>query len=176
MNTLVIIVHPNMDESKINKRWLEELNKHQDKFTVHDLYQVYPDEKIDVVKEQKLIESFDCILFQFPFYWFNCTPLLKKWLDVVLSYGWAYGSKSGYKMANKKIGLAISVGIDEEEYSPTGKYKYSLEHLLSPFELTFEYIKADYKGFFAYYGIEQSCSEEWIEKSVSSYLDFVGKI
>ena len=176
MNILVILVHPNMDESKMNKRWIEELDKHRDRFTVHDLYQAYPDEKIDVAKEQELIASFDCIVFQFPLYWFNCTPLFKKWLDEVLSYGWAYGSKSGYKMANKKIALAISVGIDEEEYSVTGKYKYNLEHLLSPFELTFEYIKADYKGFFAYYGIEQSISEEWIEKSVSPYLDFIENI
>jgi putative NADPH-quinone reductase len=44
------------------------------------LYKVYPDGNIDVEKEQKLIESH------------NCPPLLKKWLDDVLTYTWAYGS------------------------------------------------------------------------------------
>lgn len=174
--TLVIVAHPNLDESKINKRWLEELNTYPERYVIHNLYQTYPDEKIVVAQEQELIASFEKIIFQFPFYWFNCTPLLKKWLDEVLTYGWAYGSKSGYKMANKKIGLAISVGIDEQEYRPFGKYKYSLNHLLAPFELTFEYIKTDYKGFFAYYGIEQNSTKESIEKSVNPYLDFVAKI
>ena len=58
----------------------------------------------------------------------------------------------------------------------TGKYKYSLGHLLSPFELTFEYIKADYKGFFASYGIELNSSEEWVKKSIPLYLGFIAQI
>ena len=122
------------------------------------------------VKEQELIENYDKIIFQFPFYWFNCPPLFKKWLGEVLTYGWAYGSKSGYKVSGKKIALAISAIIDQHEYSRQGKYKYTLEQLTSSFELTFEYIKADYKGFFAYYGIELNSSEEWVEKSVPAYI------
>src|SRR5690606_42158916 len=86
MRTLIIVIHPDMDNSVINKRWVAELNKHPDKYHVHLLHQVYPDEKIDVEAEQKLIEQYDKIVFQFPFYWFNCPPLFKKWLDEVLTY------------------------------------------------------------------------------------------
>ncbi len=173
MKTLIVVVHPNIESSIINKRWMEELNKHPDKYHVHELHKVYPDEKIDVKAEQKLIEQYDKIVFQFPFYWFNCPPFFKKWLDEVLTYGWAYGSKSGYKVGGKKIALAVSVGIDEYEYSPKEKYKYTLDELLRPFELTFEYIKADYRLFFAYYGIELDSTKEWVEKSVPSYLGFL---
>jgi len=35
MKTLVILVHPNMENSRINKRWKEELEKYPDKITVH---------------------------------------------------------------------------------------------------------------------------------------------
>ncbi|MFP3597281.1 NAD(P)H-dependent oxidoreductase [Chryseobacterium sp. SIMBA_029] len=173
MKTLVIAVHPHMENSLINKRWIEELNKYPEKYTVHQLYEAYPDEKIDVKKEQELIESYDNIIFQFPFYWFSSPPLLKKWFDEVLLYGWAYGSKSGYKAGGKKISLAITAGIDEKGYSESGKYKYTMEELTRPFELTFDYIKADYKQPFVYYGIETDSSEEWIEKSVPEYLDFI---
>lgn len=176
MKTLVIVVHPDMEGSVINKRWIKELNKHPNKYHVHQLHVVYPDEKIDVVAEQKLVEQYDKIVFQFPFYWFNCPPLFKKWLDDVLTYGWAYGSKSGYKVSGKKIALAMSVGIDEEEYKPTGKYKYTLEELTRPFELTFEYVKADYKPFFAYYGIERNSSKEWIEQSVTPFMNFMDNL
>lgn len=173
MKALVIVIHPNIQDSVINKRWIEELDKYSDKYDVHQLHEVYPDEKIDVLAEQKLIEQYNKIVFQFPFYWFNCPPFFKKWLDEVLTYGWAYGSKSGYKVSGKKITLAMSVGIDEYEYSLKGKYKYTLEQLTTPFELTFEYIKADYHPFFAYYGIELNSSREWIEKSVPLYIDFL---
>lgn len=173
MKTLIIVIHPNIKDSLINKRWIEELNKYPKKYDVHQLHKVYPDEKIDVLAEQKLIEQYNEIVFQFPFYWFNCPPFFKKWLDEVLTYGWAYGSKSGYNVSGKKIALAMSVGIDEHEYNPTGKYKYTLEQLTTPFELTFEYIKADYRSFFAYYGIELNTSGEWIEKSVPLYIDFL---
>lgn len=173
MKTIIVVVHPNIEESVINKRWIEELEKQPDRYFVHRLYDAYPDGNIDVAKEQQLMEAYDKIVFQFPFYWFNCPPLFKKWLDEVLTYGWAYGSQSGYKMGGKKIALALSVGIDEQEYSAEGKYKYTLQELTAPFEVTFEYIKADYRPFFAYYGIELNASSEWIEKSVPKYMRFL---
>lgn len=176
MKTLVIVIHPNLESSIINKRWIEELDKYPDNYDVYDLYKRYPDEKIDVLKEQELLESYNTIIFQFPFYWFNCPPLLKKWLDEVLTYGWAYGSRSGYKLRGKKIALAITAGIDKEEYSESGKYKYTLKELTTPFELTFEYVKANYKHFFAFYGIEHNTSIEWIEKSVPDYVSFLESI
>ncbi|GGH17883.1 NAD(P)H-dependent oxidoreductase [Sphingobacterium alkalisoli] len=173
MKTLIIVTHPDIENSLVNKRWVEELNKYPEKFTVHQLYKVYPDGNIDVIAEQKMIEAYDKIVFQFPVYWHSCPSLLKKWIDDVLIYGWAYGSKSGYKMSGKKVTLAMSAGVDEYEYNPGEKYRYTLKDLTRPFDLTFEYVKADYQPFFAYYGIELNASKEWIEKSVPLYLEFL---
>lgn len=78
--TLVIVAHPHIDQSVINKRWVEELEKYPDQFTVHQIYQAYPDGVIDVAKEQALVEEHENLVFQFPVYWFNCPPLLKQWL------------------------------------------------------------------------------------------------
>lgn len=176
MKTLIIVIHPDMANSVINKRWIDELNKYPNKYHIHQLYDVYPDENIDVLSEQKLIEQYDKIVFQFPLYWFSSPPLLKKWFDEVLTYGWAYGSKSGYKVGDKKVGLAITAGIYEGAYSPGGVYKYTLDELTKPFELTFNYIRADYRSFYAYYGIELNSTKEWVEKSVTPYLDFLNKL
>ncbi|WP_348620375.1 NAD(P)H-dependent oxidoreductase [Pedobacter lusitanus] len=173
MKTLVIIIHPDPENSVINKRWVAELKKYPEKYVIHDLYSVYPDEKIDVEKEQKLIEAYDNIVFQFPFYWFNCPPLFKKWLDLVLTHGWAYGKGSEYKLTGKKIGLGITAGINKEDYAPSGRYKYTLEQLTSPFEVTFDYVRADYKSFFAFYGAEYQATEEIVEKSVHDYIFFL---
>jgi putative NADPH-quinone reductase len=176
MKTLVIIIHPDLKNSIINKRWIEELKKYPEKYLLHDLHSVYPDGNIDVEREKQLLETHDSIIFQFPFYWFNSPPLFKKWLDEVLTHGWAYGSKSGYKLSNKKIALSIAAGINEEDYSLTGRYKYTLEQLTAPFEVTFNYIKADYKPLFAFYGVENNATPERIEKSTHDYISFIEQL
>jgi putative NADPH-quinone reductase len=173
MKTLIVVIHPDLKNSVVNKRWMEELNKYPDLYKVHSLYDAYPDGELDVKAEQALVEQYDTIVFQFPFYWFNCPYLFKKWLDEVLLHGWAYGSKSGYKVAGKKIALAMSVGVDEKEYSADGKYKYTVEELTRPFALSFEYIKAEYRPFFAFYGIDVHSKANSIENSIPLYIEFL---
>lgn len=173
---LIIVIHPNLENSVINKRWIAELTKYPGKYVIHDLYKTYSSENIDVTNEQQLIEAHDKIIFQFPFYWFSSPPLLKKWLDEVLTYGWAYGSKSGFKLSGKKIALGITTGADEEDYSASGTYKYTLEELITPFKSTFVWVKADYKSFFTYYGAEYKVTPERLkrlEKNAQDYISFI---
>ncbi|MED4336430.1 NAD(P)H-dependent oxidoreductase [Bacillus licheniformis] len=183
MKTLVIVAHPNLETSVVHKRWVEELKKYPEKYTVHELSDVYPDGNIDAEKEQKLVESHDNLVLQFPIYWFNCPPLLKKWLDDVLAYGWAYGSNGGDRLNNRKVALGVSAGIKEEDYRENGRYRYTLEQILVPFETTFRYCRADYRSFFAFYGKEKEPggNEEEenepgageLEKSARDYLHFI---
>jgi len=176
MKTLVILTHPDIENSVINKRWIEELEKYPDKFDIHQLYKIYPDEKINVLAEQRLIENYNKIIFQFPLYWFSSPPLLKKWLDEVLTYGWAFGSKSGYKLENKKIALAISAGAIKDDYSIKGNYNHTLKEVLVPFELTFKYVKANYLRYFVNYESDPNTPSELIEESAQSYFCFVNAV
>lgn len=68
----------------------------------------------------------------------------------MLTYGWAYGSRSGYKMQNKKLALAVTAGVRAEDYARDGRYRYSLEEIFRPFEVTAGYVRADYASFFAF--------------------------
>ncbi len=180
MKTLIIVIHPDLKNSSvINKRWVEELSKYPNRYTVYDLYSCYPDEKIDVEQQQRLVESHDKIIFQFPFYWLSCPPLFKKWLDEVLTHGWAYGSNSGYKLSGKKIALAITAAAEEADYRANGVYKYTLQQFTAPFEITFDWIKADYKSVFAFYGADYLASEERtdrLEKNAKDYISFIESI
>ncbi|BCG61610.1 hypothetical protein PUR_50350 [Paenibacillus sp. URB8-2] len=94
--------------SVVNKMWVDRLHQEED-VTVHDLYAEYPDKQINVEREQQLLLEHDRIVFQFPLYWYSSPSLLKEWQDVVLTYGWAYGSQ-GMKLHGKEFGLAISTG------------------------------------------------------------------
>ena len=176
MKTLIIVTHPTLEKSLVNKRWIEELEKYPEKYIVHDLHKAYPDEKIDVDEEHRLLDAVDKVVLQFPFYWFNCPPLLKRWIDEVLNHGWAYGKDSGYQLEGKKISLAVSAGIKEEDYRSTGRYKYTLEQLTSPFEITFLYVKADYQPLYAFYAAEYEPTPEMISESAEGYIKYLDNL
>jgi len=175
MKTLIVIVHPNLKDSKVNRAWIKEAEKYPDIFTIHNLYEIYPNELINIEKEQKLIEEHSSLILQFPIYWFNCPSLIKKWLDEVFTDGWAYG-KNGNNLENRNIGLAVTAGISENNYSKSGKYKHSLKEILLPFEITFNYCSANYKGFNAFYSAEFEATDERIKESIPQYINFLNSI
>lgn len=176
MKTLVIVSHPDLKKSIINKCWIEELKKYTEQYTVHELNKIYPDGNINVENEQKLVESHGNLVLQFPIFWFNCPPMIKKWLDEVLTHGWAYGSNSSNKLVGRKVALAVTAGIKKEDYTETGRYHYTLGQLLAPFEVTFRYVYADYRSFFAFYGAEEKLPGKEIEKSAQDYISFLKKL
>ncbi|ASS64995.1 MULTISPECIES: NAD(P)H-dependent oxidoreductase [unclassified Paenibacillus] len=180
MKTLVVVTHPGIDTSVVNRRWMEELRKYPDRYTVHELYKVYPDGVIQVDKEQELIEAHGHLVLQFPIYWFSSPPLLKKWLDEVLTYGWAYGSK-GDKLRNRKTALAVTAGGNELDYSEEGKSRYGLDRILSPFDVTFRYCGADYRSFHVFYGAEYDTVDnadysKRLDESAQGYIEFLDRL
>lgn len=142
MKTLVIVAHPSFDKSRINKRFMEEVKK-QSEVTVNNLYETYPDEKINVQKEQGLLLEHDRIVLQFPFYWYSTPSLLKKWQDEVLAYGWAYGP-GGDKLNGKELMIATSTGGPEHAYVAGGYNRYSMSELLKPLQATSNLIGAKF--------------------------------
>jgi putative NADPH-quinone reductase len=136
MKTLVIAVHPDLGESRIHRAWLAAVRARRDpNITIHDLYATYPDEKIDVRREQALLRDHDRIVFEFPIYWYSSPPLLKKWFDEVLSYGWAYGA-GGNALKGKEFGIAISAFTPNASYQHDGPVGHTIEELTWPFEAT----------------------------------------
>ncbi|KRF04855.1 general stress protein [Paenibacillus sp. Soil766] len=167
MKTLVIITHPNIEQSTWNKAWLEALQEQGD-VTIHQLYKEYPDENIDVAKEQKLIEAHDRVIFQYPLYWYSTPSLLKKWFVTVLQYGWAYGP-DGSKTAGKQIGVAISTYGTDASYQPTGSNRYTLQEILRPMEALAQFISASYLPHFAL-NDTSTVTDERLAQSAKDYI------
>src|SRR5699024_3877601 len=114
----------------------------------HDIYGAYPDEKIDIKAEQELIEKHDRIILQFPFYWYSSPPMLKKWLEGVLTYGWAYGT-NGDKFQGKELLVAVTTRVNQEEYTINGAVRFTIRELLRPLEATSNFVGAYYLEPFA---------------------------
>ncbi|ALO42711.1 NAD(P)H-dependent oxidoreductase [Pseudoalteromonas phenolica] len=132
---VVISGHPNLKESYTNTVILEQLETSVSNLTVRRLDALYPDYKIDVQAEQDAIIDADIIVLQFPFYWYSIPALLKKWLDDVFSYNFAYGAQ-GDKLKDKALLLSFTVGGPEESYTPLGYNHFSIEELIKPLQQT----------------------------------------
>ncbi|WP_322752555.1 NAD(P)H-dependent oxidoreductase [Frankia sp. Cas3] len=104
--TLVLLAHPNLSNSRVNAA-LADVARQEEHVTVHDLYAAYPDFRIDVAREQRLLLAHDSVTLQFPFQWYSTPSLLKLWLDEVLTYGWAFG-EGGTALHGKTLRFAIS--------------------------------------------------------------------
>lgn len=172
VKVLVLAVHPDMNNSAVNKAWTEELKNHDD-ITVRELYKEYPDGKIDGEKERQLCEQYDRIVFQFPLYWYSAPPLLKTWMDHVLAYGWAYGSK-GKALHGKELLLAVSVGAGEDAYQAGGSNHFSLSELLRPFQAMANFTGMTYLPAFAMYGVS-SADAAAIRDNAKRLADYIKK-
>lgn len=174
MKSLIVLAHPRIADSRVNKRWKQELIQHPDEIVLHELYEEYPDWNIDVDREQKLLEAHDHIIFQFPLYWYSYPPLLKKWLDDVFTYGWAYGSK-GNKLNEKKFGIAMSIGDKKENYSPAGSITFTVDEVITPFKASMIHVGAIVLPYFAAFGSSFQAIDEEIDKSAKDYIEYISK-
>ncbi len=134
-NVLVISGHPNLESSNTNTIILEQLNKQVSNIEIRRLDSLYPDYQIDVAVEQQALIKAQVIVLQFPFYWYSTPALLKKWLDDVFSYDFAYGSK-GDKLKGKDFILSFTIGGPAESYTPHGYNHFPIAELIKPLQQT----------------------------------------
>jgi glutathione-regulated potassium-efflux system ancillary protein KefG len=131
---LILFAHPWLAQSKVNKR-LAQAVKDIPGVTLVDLYEEYPHFLINVPREKDRLVAHDLFVFQHPFYWYSCPPLLKEWLDAVLEFGFAYGEGSTL-VRGKDFLQVVSTGGSSSVYSRSGNNRFSVLELLRPFEAT----------------------------------------
>jgi glutathione-regulated potassium-efflux system ancillary protein KefG len=131
---LVIFAHPAPHKSRINRRLVAAVADLEN-VTINDLYEEYPTFDINVRREQELLLSHEVIVFQHPFYWYSSPAILKEWEDLVLEYGFAYGS-GGTQLHGKLCLTATTTGGPEEAYGRGGYNYFTIRELLAPFEQT----------------------------------------
>lgn len=149
MKTLIIVSHPEIDESSSQQFLIQSIiNPSIENVTIHLLEKTYPDGKIDIKREQQLISEHERIIFQFPFYWYSSPPLLKKWQDEVLTEHFAFGYR-GNRLEGKELGLVLSIGVAEKDYQSGGQEGYSISELTKPYQAMAKKTKMTYLKPFA---------------------------
>lgn len=167
MRVLVIAAHPNIEQSRVNKRWLAELSGYPNQITVHELYKAYPDFAISAENEQDLVARHDRIVLQFPIQWYSTPALLKQWLDDVFTIHWLSGT-GGRAVAGKELILAMSIGGNESSYQSGGLIGYTISELIRPLQAFSNQIGMTFLPHFKFYDAVKA-KDEQIEDSASSY-------
>lgn len=170
---LLLLAHPKFEKSRVNKALIAAVADLPG-LTVHDLYENYPDFNVDVAREQALLLQHDIIIWHHPIYWYSCPPLLKQWIDLVLSIGWAYG-KGGDQLSGKWLFNAVTSGGSREVYQTDGRNRYTLNQFLAPFEQTAWLCQLRYLPPFAIQGTHQ-LSDEAIATSAEHYKQLLKRL
>ena len=185
--TLVIVAHPDLGgTSRVNLRWVRELEAHPDEFAVRDLYGLYPAGTIDeagVAAEREALEAHDLIVFQFPVYWYSCPALLRTWTDEVYGLGWAYGGERalpgepGRMLANKRFAVAMSAGDTRANYCAEGTVGFTPDQVIAPFRATATYVGASCEAEpFALFGAELGLTDAALERSAADYVAWLRRL
>ncbi|MFM2644061.1 NAD(P)H-dependent oxidoreductase [Vibrio chagasii] len=164
---LVLFAHPSQHRSEANKPLFEQA-KCIDGVTCVDLYAEYPTFKINIDREQKRLLDHDIIIFQFPLYWYSTPAILKEWQDLVLEYGFAYGT-DGNELEGKKFLCSITAGGKEDAYQTDGYNHFTIRELLHPLEQTAALCGMEYLAPYALFGSRTALEENRITGHVERY-------
>ena len=164
---LILFAHPAFQKSRVNRALLEAIAD-LDGVTLNDLYEEYPDLHINVAREQSLLREHDIIVLQHPFFWYSSPAILKKWQDLVLEYGFAYG-RTGNELRGKRCLSVISTGGAKETYCREGDNHYSMRELLVPFEQTARLCGMDYLPPFVVHGALNIGDRQELEEHAQKY-------
>lgn len=165
---LVIYAHPSQHRSEVNAP-LFAAAQAVDGVTCVDLYAEYPQFDINIDKEQARLLEHDVIVFQFPLYWYSTPALLKEWQDLVLEYGFAYGT-DGAALKDKLMLCVVSAGGKEEAYKAEGYNHFTIRQLLAPIEQMAALTSMHYLPPFAIFGARTALEENRIDQHVERYV------
>jgi glutathione-regulated potassium-efflux system ancillary protein KefG len=132
---LVNLFHPDIKNSRGNRILIDAITDIKG-ITIRDIYAIYPDFKIDVKKEQDILVSHDLLVFQHPFYWYNCPSMFKEWQDRVLEQGFAFPPGVGDVLNGKHWLSVVTTGGAGDAYRSGGFNNYTMSELLKPFQQT----------------------------------------
>ena len=111
MNKILVVTgHPYWPQSRANRIILDEItriaaekgNDYELSLSYTNITELYPDGRIDVPAEQQKLLAANVVVFQFPVMWFAAPSPVHRYMEEVLTYGFAYGPE-GTNLRNKAM-------------------------------------------------------------------------
>ena len=152
-NITVISGHPNHASSISNDGIISYLEQNyiDGHLSVRKLEELHSNFEFDIEKEQLALLRADTIILQFPLFWYSFPALMKKWIDDVICYGFAFGGENGPQLKDKKFIFSFTLGGQEAAYGNEDEIALSIEELIKPLKQILTYCHvADIKHVFSH--------------------------
>ncbi|WP_185851595.1 NAD(P)H-dependent oxidoreductase [Blattabacterium cuenoti] len=142
---LFLVAHPNIEKSFLNKKIVKIIHdKNKERILIRDLYNIYPDFKIKVDEEIKIIINVKFIVFQFPFYWYSYPSLLKEWKDKVFTK--LYNDGKDF-LSGKHLLVSITSGAEKNSFHAGFRNNFTIDEFLRPIQQTAFVLNMIYHGY-----------------------------
>ena len=132
MASVLLLAHPDLATSRANRALLAGLDGLPGLETA-DLYTLYPDGRIDAAAERVRLLRADRLVFQFPLQWYSVPPLLKAWLDAVLTPLFYLEPEIAASTSGLPLLAATTTGGPPGSYQPVGM---TMDELFAPLRAT----------------------------------------
>lgn len=167
----MLCAHPSLGRSEVNRPMMD-VAAAINGVTLIDLYAEYPGFEIDIDREQQRLLDHDVIIFQHPLYWYSTPSILKEWQDLVLEYGFAYGSDAT-ALHGKLFFSALSAGGIEAAYRADGYNHFTIRQLLHPLEQTARLCGMHYLPPYALFGSRNADDDGRINRHLIGWIQLL---
>ena len=145
--TLIIMSHPDVAQSSSQKFLLAAI-KGEEQVQIRHLESLLAEREskhFDKSIERACLQEADRIIFQFPFYWYQCPSVMKQWMDEVLTLNLSQKDKK------KELGIVVIVGAKKDRYTAGDSVGFGIEELLRPYQALANQLGWEYQTPFVIY-------------------------
>ena len=145
--TLIIMSHPDVVQSS-SQQFLLAAIKGEEQIQIRHLESILAEKEsnhFDKRIERACLQEADRIIFQFPFYWYQCPSVMKQWMDEVLMLNLFQKNKM------KEFGIVVTVGAKSDRYTAGGSVGFGIEELLRPYQALANQLGWEYQTPFVIY-------------------------
>lgn len=141
-NILVVAAHSAQQNSVANATLLADLRNALPQVQVRQLDET--NFTFDLAAEQEAVKQADVLVLQFPLHWYSTPAILKKWMDDVLAYGFAYGT--GAVLGGKKLVVSYTAAAPEACYQAGEMCFIDREDIVNVFRATAKMCGMEFAG------------------------------
>mgnify|MGYP002596243248 CR=1 FL=1 len=125
---VVLLAHPNMENSQANKALLDAIKDIED-VAIFNLYEMLEQDILNMDAWSRIISHANAVVYQFPFYWMSAPSLLKKWQDGIFTY-----LAKTPAVAGKPLLVVTTTGSEFDAYRSGGRNRFTVDELLRPYQ------------------------------------------
>jgi putative NADPH-quinone reductase len=135
MTTALIVGHPDLESSRLSAALVRSARGLPD-VDVRILRDLPLTSPTLIAAEQRALAEADHVVLLYPTFWYSTPGVLKTWMDVVFSRGWAYGTGGSGALAGKTLTVVTTTGGGEAAYRPGELHSFEYDAILAPLKAT----------------------------------------